>query len=142
MCKRASDNPTRGRTQKRTSEPMLGNARSRGLWELTAPPAPDIAGLNGSIKVDTAIVGGGYTGLSAALHLAEAGANVALLESVDTSRREILGDAGKVTTIRNALRNVFNGLWWKNQRKQRLRKVALFRSAHDGLERELSYSNT
>ena len=63
---------------------MLDNARSHGLWELTAPPAPETAELRGSIKVDTAIVGGGYTGLSAALHLAEGGAYVALLEAVES----------------------------------------------------------
>src|SRR6185312_3533137 len=57
-----------GRKQTRTSKPMLDNARSHGLWELTAPPAPETSGLKGSIRVDTAIVGGGYTGLSAALH--------------------------------------------------------------------------
>jgi glycine/D-amino acid oxidase-like deaminating enzyme len=80
---------------------MLDNARSHGLWELTAPPPPETAGLNGSINVDTAIVGGGYTGLSAALHLAEAGANVALLEAVEIG----FGGAGRNVGLVNA------GLW-------------------------------
>jgi glycine/D-amino acid oxidase-like deaminating enzyme len=80
---------------------MLDNARSHGLWELTAPPPPQTAGLNGSIKVDTAIVGGGYTGLSAALHLAEAGANVALLEAVEIG----FGGAGRNVGLVNA------GMW-------------------------------
>ncbi|UPK39233.1 FAD-binding oxidoreductase [Bradyrhizobium sp. 186] len=80
---------------------MLDNARSHGLWELTAPPAPETAGLLGSIKVDTAIVGGGYTGLSAALHLAEAGANVALLEAVEIG----FGGAGRNVGLVNA------GMW-------------------------------
>jgi hypothetical protein len=35
-------------------------SQSHGLWELTAPPAPETAALLGSIKVDTAIIGGGY----------------------------------------------------------------------------------
>ena len=80
---------------------MLDNARSHGLWELTAPPAPETAGLLGSIEVDTAIVGGGYTGLSAALHLAEAGANVALLEAVEIG----FGGAGRNVGLVNA------GMW-------------------------------
>lgn len=37
--------------------------------------------LDGDRRVDVAIVGGGYTGLSAALHLAEAGFDVLLLEA-------------------------------------------------------------
>lgn len=37
--------------------------------------------LAGEIRADVAIVGGGYTGLSAALHLARRGYNVALLEA-------------------------------------------------------------
>jgi glycine/D-amino acid oxidase-like deaminating enzyme len=80
---------------------MLDNAKSHGLWELTAPPAPETAELPGPIKVDTAIVGGGYTGLSAALHLAEAGANVALLEAVEIG----FGGAGRNVGLVNA------GMW-------------------------------
>lgn len=37
--------------------------------------------LEGTIKADVAIVGGGYTGLSAALHLAQRGVNVVVLEA-------------------------------------------------------------
>jgi gamma-glutamylputrescine oxidase len=43
-------------------------------------PAP-LPPLEGAQTADVAIVGGGYTGLSAALHLAEAGYDVALLEA-------------------------------------------------------------
>lgn len=42
------------------------------------PPAPPLAG---EVAADVAVIGGGYTGLSAALHLAEAGFDVALLEA-------------------------------------------------------------
>lgn len=45
-----------------------------------APLAPFPA-LKGEIRADVCVVGGGYTGLSAALHLAEAGYDVALLEA-------------------------------------------------------------
>ncbi|MEM8571869.1 MAG: FAD-binding oxidoreductase [Pseudomonadota bacterium] len=42
------------------------------------PPAP---ALQGSQTADVAVIGGGFTGLSAALHLAEAGYDVVLLEA-------------------------------------------------------------
>ncbi len=61
---------------------MQNDPRSHGLWELTAPPAPETTSLSGHIKVDVAVVGGGFTGLSTALHLAEMGASVAVLEAV------------------------------------------------------------
>jgi glycine/D-amino acid oxidase-like deaminating enzyme len=51
------------------------------LWAATAEPAPDCPPLSGSVRTDIAIVGGGFTGLSAALHLAEAGADVLVLEA-------------------------------------------------------------
>lgn len=47
----------------------------------TAPDLPPFPPLEGELRADVAIVGGGYTGLSAALHLAEAGLEVALLEA-------------------------------------------------------------
>lgn len=42
------------------------------------PPAPQ---LRGTARADVCVVGGGFTGLSAALHLAERGYSVALLEA-------------------------------------------------------------
>jgi len=52
------------------------------FWEttLTAPPIADPP-LSGRLHYDIAIIGGGFTGLSAALHLAEAGLQVCLLEA-------------------------------------------------------------
>ncbi|GGF43727.1 oxidoreductase [Aliidongia dinghuensis] len=80
---------------------MLGNDRSHGLWELTAPPAPDLGPLAEPQQVDVAIIGGGYTGISAALHLAEGGATVAVLEAVDVG----YGGAGRNVGLVNA------GMW-------------------------------
>ena len=50
-------------------------------YAATANPLPALEPLKGKITCDVCVVGGGYTGLSAALHLAELGYSVALLEA-------------------------------------------------------------
>lgn len=50
-------------------------------YTATVIPPPQRAALTGHHDVDVAIIGGGYTGLSAALHLAKAGQNVMVLEA-------------------------------------------------------------
>lgn len=80
---------------------MLNDPRSHGLWEMTAPPAPSTERLRGRTSAHVAIVGGGYTGLSAALHLAEAGADVVLLEAHAFG----FGGAGRNVGLINA------GMW-------------------------------
>src|SRR5262245_6578467 len=56
-------------------------ALPRSLYAETARPAPATPPLDGDRSVSVAIVGAGFTGLSAALHLAEAGVDVAVLEA-------------------------------------------------------------
>lgn len=51
------------------------------LYAATAHPFPAQPPLSGSTAVDVCVVGGGYTGLSAALSAAEAGYSVALVEA-------------------------------------------------------------
>ena len=53
----------------------------RAVWQATAIEAPATAALTGRERADVAVVGGGVTGLSAALHLAEAGRSVVLLDA-------------------------------------------------------------
>ncbi|MFG1302481.1 FAD-binding oxidoreductase [Xanthobacter sp. V3C-3] len=74
---------------------------SHGLWDLTAPPAPPTAPLAQELRCDVAVAGAGYTGLSAALHLAEAGARVVVLEASEVG----FGGAGRNVGLVNA------GLW-------------------------------
>lgn len=52
----------------------------RSYYAATASPAPHHAPLAGEVDADLVVVGGGCTGLSAALHAAERGLKVVLLE--------------------------------------------------------------
>lgn len=52
-----------------------------GCWWDETIEAPLWPEARGELTADVAIIGGGYTGLSAALHLAEAGVDVALLDA-------------------------------------------------------------
>jgi gamma-glutamylputrescine oxidase len=47
----------------------------------TAPPIAPFPVLTGEVRADVCVVGGGYTGLSAALHLAERGLDVVVVEA-------------------------------------------------------------
>ena len=53
------------------------------LWAATAEPGPPAPRLAGPVEADVAVIGGGFTGLSSALHLAEAGKQVVLLEAAE-----------------------------------------------------------
>jgi len=53
----------------------------RSLWEETAIGAPPAPPLSGRTDCDVVIVGGGITGLSTALHLAEQGVKACVLEA-------------------------------------------------------------
>jgi gamma-glutamylputrescine oxidase len=53
----------------------------RSWYEDTAGPRPEYPALDGGRTCDVVIIGGGFTGLSAAAHLAKAGTNVVLIEA-------------------------------------------------------------
>jgi glycine/D-amino acid oxidase-like deaminating enzyme len=80
---------------------MNGDPLSHGLWEKTAPPSPPAPKLEGDLDCDVAIVGAGYTGLSAALHAAEGGATVAVLDGAEIG----FGGSGRNVGLVNA------GMW-------------------------------
>lgn len=51
------------------------------LWAATATTLTPLPELDAPIRAEVAVIGGGYTGLSAALHLAEQGHDAALIEA-------------------------------------------------------------
>jgi glycine/D-amino acid oxidase-like deaminating enzyme len=55
----------------------------QSLWSATAPPGPLCVPLRGAQQAEVAVIGAGYTGLSAALHLAQAGRAVLVLDARD-----------------------------------------------------------
>jgi len=59
----------------------MNSLSPQGYYAESAGAARPFPRLSGAAAADVCVIGGGYTGLSAALHLAEAGARVVLLES-------------------------------------------------------------
>ncbi|MFS3136782.1 NAD(P)/FAD-dependent oxidoreductase [Gluconacetobacter sacchari] len=62
---------------------MSARALPASLYADTARPAVPTPELRGETRVGTVLIGGGFTALSAALHLAEAGHAVAVLEAAE-----------------------------------------------------------
>src|SRR5437763_12368262 len=53
------------------------------LWAAVTPPGPELPKLAGAAEADVIVIGAGFTGLSAALHLREAGVEVAIIEAME-----------------------------------------------------------
>src|SRR5689334_17242119 len=53
------------------------------LWAAVTPSGPELPELTGTQQADVIVIGGGFTGLSTALHLREAGVDVAIVEAVE-----------------------------------------------------------
>ena len=60
---------------------MAADTFHESLWHATAAPPPPLTPREGDDAADVAIVGAGYLGLSTALHLAEQGARVVVVEA-------------------------------------------------------------
>src|SRR6056297_2944921 len=77
------------------------NTEPASLWQDSAAERFTAPDLQGERSADLAIIGGGYTGLSAALSAAEQGAEVVLLEAAQVGH----GGSGRNVGLVNA------GLW-------------------------------
>ncbi len=53
------------------------------LWAAVTPPGEALPELVGSAEADVVVIGAGFTGLSTALHLREAGVDVAVVEAME-----------------------------------------------------------
>ena len=61
---------------------MTHTALEKTYYAATANPSPNRPALQGDVHADVCVIGAGYTGLSTALFLAEAGLKVVVLEAV------------------------------------------------------------
>jgi len=68
----------------------------QSLWSVTAPAGPVCGRLEEALQAQVAVIGAGYTGLSAALHLAERGREVVVLEAADIGARASGTNGGQV----------------------------------------------
>jgi glycine/D-amino acid oxidase-like deaminating enzyme len=80
--------PTHGRD--------LNGTSSHSLWAATAAPGPELGSLSGDQRAQVTIIGGGYTGLSTALHLAQSGRDAIVLEALDVGERASGLNGGQV----------------------------------------------
>jgi glycine/D-amino acid oxidase-like deaminating enzyme len=64
---------------------MLMNSTSvpESLWAAITPAGPELPELAGEQETDVVVIGGGFTGLSTALHLRDAGLDVAVVEAME-----------------------------------------------------------
>jgi glycine/D-amino acid oxidase-like deaminating enzyme len=53
------------------------------LWAAVTPPGPELPVLEGAAQADVIVIGAGFTGLSTALHLREAGIGVTIVEAME-----------------------------------------------------------
>ena len=83
------------------SETLPQDANENSLWGASAVAAPATERLQESLQADVLVVGAGYTGLSSALHLAEKGVSVVLLEASSIG----FGGSGRNAGLVNA------GIW-------------------------------
>jgi gamma-glutamylputrescine oxidase len=77
---------------------MPKSISSPSYYQATATPSPKHPPLQGDIAADVCIVGAGYTGLSAAIELAEAGYKVVVLEAESVGHGASGRNGGQICT--------------------------------------------
>lgn len=82
---------------------FMSGFRQACLWEKVTPKQVESVALAGQVKVDVCVIGGGITGLCAALHLLEQGKTVCVLEAYRVGH----GGSGRNVGLVNA------GTWIK-----------------------------
>ena len=65
----------------RVQQPVPNHAHAASYYAASSLPQPDHPVLQGELRVDVCVVGGGFSGLNTAIELAERGMSVALLEA-------------------------------------------------------------
>jgi glycine/D-amino acid oxidase-like deaminating enzyme len=66
-----------------SSDPRIHSKLPDSLWAATAPAGPRCPPLSGERSAELCVIGGGFTGLSAAYHAAKTGADVVLVEAAE-----------------------------------------------------------
>lgn len=66
-----------------STDPSKHSELPDSLWAATTPSGPSCPPLSGDRCAELCVIGGGFTGLSAAYHAAEAGADVVLVEAAE-----------------------------------------------------------
>src|SRR5829696_2360949 len=59
----------------------VASAQRTSVWVATGPPQPELPELDGEVRADVAVLGGGIVGITTALLLKQAGMRVVLLEA-------------------------------------------------------------
>ena len=77
---------------------MAKSISAPSYYQATATPSPKHPPLMGDVSADVCIVGGGYTGLSAAIELAEAGHKVVVLEAETVGHGASGRNGGQICT--------------------------------------------
>lgn len=76
----------------------MNSSLPQSLWATTASPPADYSRLSGSETCDIAIIGAGFTGLSAAIHLARSGHEVTVLDAAEPGWGASGRNGGQVIT--------------------------------------------
>ena len=95
-----------------------GNGQhTTSYYAASANPTPERPSLVGDVAAEICVVGGGYTGLSTALHLAESGHAVTLLEGAQIGWGASGRNGGQIVNGLNASLDKIGRLWGADTQK-------------------------